>query len=127
SARIAAVTLAIAIVAAAGWWFAGGPFSPLVFALLLKAAFARALSERVSRVTHGIERPLLQLDVLTGILTLIEREQVTSLRLAQFRNGLTTGRLASSAAIKRLHRFSELLDWERNMFFAPIAALVSWS
>jgi DNA mismatch repair ATPase MutS len=35
--------------------------------------------------------------------------------------------LLPSAAIQRLHRLSELLEWERNIIFAPIAALGSWS
>jgi hypothetical protein len=39
-----------------------------------------------------------QLDVLAGILTHIEREQVTSPRLAGFRTQLTTGRLLPSFA-----------------------------
>jgi MutS domain V len=127
SARAAAVALAIAIVTTAAWWFAGGPAAPLVLALLLKAAFARAFQQRVALVTHGSERPLRQLDVLAGILALIEQEPVTSPRLAQCRTVLTTGRLLPSAAIQRLHRLSELLEWERNIIFAPIAALGSWS
>ena len=127
STRAAAVVLAIAIIATAAWWSLGGPIAPLALALLLKAAFARAFQRRVALVTHGIERPLGQLEVLAGILALIEQEPVTSLRLAQSRTVLTTGRLLPSAAIQRLHRLSELLEWERNMIFAPIAALGSWS
>src|SRR5262245_56457838 len=53
SARATAVVLAIAIVATATWWFAGGPAAPLVLALLLKAAFARVFQQRVRFVTHG--------------------------------------------------------------------------
>jgi DNA mismatch repair ATPase MutS len=34
--------------------------------------------------------------------------------------------LLPSAAIRRLHRLSERLDWDRNMIFAPIAVLISW-
>jgi hypothetical protein len=127
SARAAAVVLAIAIVATAAWWSVGGPAAPLVLALLLKAAFARPFQRRVALVTHGSERPLRQLDVLAGILALVEQEPVTSPHLAQSRSVLTTGRLLPSAAIQRLHRLSELLEWERNMIFAPIAALCSWS
>jgi hypothetical protein len=127
SIRAAAVALTIAIIATAAWWSDGGPAAPLVLALLLKAAFARAFRQRVALVTHGIERPLRQLDVLAGILALIEQEQVTSPRLAQSRTVLSTGRLLPSAAIRHLHRLSERLDWERNMIFAPFAALVSWS
>ncbi|HTL02652.1 MAG TPA: hypothetical protein VL243_10505 [Vicinamibacterales bacterium] len=126
-ARVTAVVLAIVIVATATWWFRGGPATPLLVALMVKAAFARLFSARISRVTHGIERPLRQLDVLTGILALIEREEVASPQLARCRGILTAGRLPSSLAIRRLDRFSELLDWERNVLFAPIAALVSWS
>ena len=53
----------------------------------------RLFRKESARVTHGIERPLRQLDVLTGILALIEQEEVISPQLERCRAILTTGRL----------------------------------
>src|SRR6185295_17382306 len=109
---------------------ADGPLAPLVLVLLIKATFSRVFHQRVARVLEGppsIEGPMRQLDILSDALTQIEQLQVTSPRLAALQGELLAGGMPPSQAIKRLQRLADMLEWERNAFFAPIAALVAWS
>lgn len=129
-AQLAAILLAVAIVATLWWWASGGPITPLALVLLIKATFARLLHKRVARVLEGppsIDGPIRQLDILSEALTQIERLQVTSPRLAALRADLLEGGMLPSHAIRRLQRLAEMLDWQRNAFFAPIGATLSWS
>ncbi len=126
-ARVTGAILTVAIVTTVWWWVAGGPLTPMVFVLLLKAIHTRVLRSRVSATLEGLEEPVRALDVLAGALCEIERLAVTSPRLAALRESLVTGGIPPSRAITRLRRLVDMLEWQRNPFFAPIAAALSWS
>jgi hypothetical protein len=128
--QLATIPLAIAIVLTLWWWAIDGPITPLVLVLLIKATFTRVLHKRVARVLEGppsIEGPMRQLDILSDALTQIEQLQVTSPRLAALRGELLAGGMLPSRAIRHLQRLADMLDWQRNAFFAPIGATLSWS
>ena len=124
--RIAALALAAAILATLVLWLRGGPIAPLVAALLLKMFITRPSKKRVARVVRGVETPLGQLDVLADTLKLVEGAQFRSERLAAIGADIRSHDVVPSQAIRRLKRLADMLDWRRNAFFAPIAALVSW-
>jgi hypothetical protein len=125
-AQAAALVLAAGIIATAWWWAVGGPMTPLLMVLVVKATFTRAYRSRVSVVLQGVEGPIRQLDILSSALAQIEQLPVESLRLNALRSALMTGGEPSSRAIARLHRLADMLDWQRNAFFAPIGATFSW-
>ena len=124
--RAAAVVLAVGIFAGIALWVRDGPITPLVLAIILKMILTRPSRKRVAHIVRGVERPLRQLDVLADTLALVERSTFDSPRLAQLRTDMMSHGVVPSAAIRRLQRFAEMLDWRRNAFFAPIAVAVSW-
>jgi hypothetical protein len=124
--RGAAMVLAAGIVAGAVWWLWGGPMTPVLLAIILKMVLTRPSRRRVARVVRGVERPLSQLDILADTLSLIERGTFRTPRLLQIRTEMMSHGVVPSDAIRRLKRLADMLDWRRNVFFAPISATVSW-
>ena len=118
--------LSVSVVVTAVLWGLGGPGAPLVVALALVALFSFALHDPVRRALHGSDRPARDLDVLAHALEHLERSSFASPRLARLRASVATEG-AASAAIRRLHRLSEMHDWQHNMIFAPIAAALLWA
>jgi hypothetical protein len=124
--RAAAVVLSAGIVATAIWWGRGGPATPLLVFMVLKMILTRPSRKRVANVVRGVETPLAQLDVLADTLGLIERAPFTSTRIEEIRTGIMSHGIMPSKAIRRLKRLSDMLDWRRNAFFAPVSAALSW-
>jgi hypothetical protein len=124
--RAAAVALAIAIIATLVWWARGGPVSPLLVVILVKMIFTRPSRSSVARIVRGVEAPLSRLDVLADTLALIEREPFHSARLVELRETIESHGVVPSAAIRRLKRLADMLEWRRNAIFAPISAAISW-
>src|SRR4029077_12268432 len=54
-------------------------------------------------------------------------EQFTAPRLADIRRALASDGEPASRRIARLDRLIDLLAWQRNQFFAPLAALLLWT
>jgi hypothetical protein len=125
--RTAAIVLAAGIVGGIVWWVRGGPLSPLFGVILLKMILTRPSRARVARIVRGVERPLGQLDILADTLSLIEQSSFRSARLGEIRAQMTSHGILPSAAVRRLKRLADMLDWRRNAFFAPIAATLSWA
>jgi hypothetical protein len=126
SLRAAAVVLSIAIFASGAWWIFGGPLSPFLIVIIVKMILTRPSRKTVERVTEGVEAPLSQLDVLTETLALIEQQSPASARLVELLSSLVTEGVLPSQAIQRLKRLADMLDWRRNVIFAPISAALSW-
>ena len=123
---VAAVVLTLAAIASAAYWLlAGGP-GPLVAVALVEVAFSLTRRQQVQQVLHAADQPARDLDVLAHVLARLEREAFESDRLVQLRAALDRSGVAASTAIARLHRLSELHDWQHNQFFAPLAALLLW-
>ncbi|MEO5740737.1 MAG: DNA mismatch repair protein MutS [Vicinamibacterales bacterium] len=125
--RAAAVVLAAGIIAGVVVWARGGPEFPLLVVIILKMVLTRPSRKRVARVVRGVERPLGQLDILADTLSLVERSTLHSPRLVEIRAEIMSHGVVPSEAIRRLKRLADMLDWRRNAFFAPIAAVVSWA
>jgi len=77
-------------------------------------------------VLHASEQPARDMDVLAHVLERLEAERFDSARLAVLRASLDTDGVPASRTIARLHRLSELHDWQHNQFFAPFAAALLW-
>jgi len=108
-------------------WAQGGSSTPLLLAIMFKMILMRPSRKRVAHVVRGVERPLRQLDILAETLSLVEGAALRSPRLAEIRAQMTSHGVVPSAAIRRLARLADMLDWRRNVVFAPIAATVSWA
>ena len=124
--RTAAVLLAFGIIGGIVWWVRGGPLAPLLGVIIVKMLLTRPSRQRVARIVRGVERPLSQLDVLADTLSLIEQSSFRSARLVELRTQMIGSGVLPSQAIRGLKRLADMLDWRRNAFFAPVAAIVSW-
>jgi hypothetical protein len=110
-----------------GWMAGPLGFGPVLLALLIQGAFAGAHRSRVRLVLEAVETPGRELALLALVLQRLEAETFTAPRLTALRQELTTAGLLPSRRIARLEQLIGLLDWRRNQFFAPVAALLLWS
>ena len=122
----AAAVLTLSAIGAAAWWIVAGAPEPLVAVATVEAVFSLARRRRVRQVLHAADGPARDLDVLAHALARLEQETFESARLLHLRAALDRSGIAASAAIARLHRLSELHDWQHNQFFAPVGALLLW-
>ncbi|MGI8745148.1 MAG: MutS-related protein [Bryobacteraceae bacterium] len=101
--------------------------TPFLACLLIDLAFGFALRSRVSAVVDSVESPARDLALAAAMLQLIEQRQFQAPMLQRLRRELETEGLAASAHIANLERLVDRLDWQHNLFFAPIAAVLQWS
>jgi hypothetical protein len=113
--------------AVVGWLFLDAGLLPLLVVSLVDLAFARALSARVARVLAALDRRTHDLALLSELLGRLEGEQFEAPVLSRLVESLETGGLAASAQIRRLARLVNLLDYRRNQFFMPVAAIWLWT
>ena len=125
-ARALATLLTGSALAAAAWWAIAGDNRPFLGVVALEVCFALSQRRAVQQVLHRSEQPARDLDILAHLLTHLEREQFESRRLSELRASLDTAGVAASAAIRQLHRLSEMHTWQHNQFFGPIAAAFLW-
>ena len=125
--RIAAAALAGAVALTFGLYMAGvskrTPFLVVLFVLL---AFLLFMRSKVEQVTDGLDTPAHDLDLLATLLNRMESEHFDSPLLAGILERVRIHRLTASAQISKLQRLVARLDWARNMFFAPLAAVLLW-
>jgi MutS-like protein len=124
--RFVAVLLTIATTIALVWLFTGGDALPLEVAIFVQILAFWARRRPIQRTLHAADRPARDLDVLSHILEVLERQTFSSLRLRDLRRRLEADAFAASTAIRRLHRLMELHDWKHNAIFVPIAATLQW-
>jgi hypothetical protein len=118
---------AIGTAAVIGWLFYDTGLLPVLLIAIIDVAFVRALSSRVTGVLAALDRRTHDLVLLSELLGRLEREKFAGPLLSRLVNSLETGGLAASAQIKRLARLVNLLDYRRNQFFMPIAAIWLWT
>jgi len=125
---LAAVSLATMV-----YWFAGTsgeidqPASYVVLgAFVLQGAAAQVFRNRVHGVTHDVDEPAHELDVLAGLLRLLEREVFESEHLRHLQ-GRIGGATLASREIRRLSQYVAMLSSRENLLFALPASLVLWT
>ncbi len=125
-ARPAAVVLGlVGLVAAVGWFF--GLDSRLVLAALaVEGLFAFWLMKPCGRILKAIEQRTHDLARLTALLDRIERETFSSPRLVTLKDSLFDAHATASSRIQTLWKRVDLLQWRRNMLFAPVSAVLLW-
>jgi hypothetical protein len=97
------------------------PWSLVVGWLLVSGLLAWAWRRSLGVVVERIGKPASDLALLAELLARIEREPVTSPRLAALVAAFTTGGVVSSRAIARLTQLVSLLESStHNLFFMPI-------
>ena len=112
--------------ALAGWIFLN-TVAPLIGIVVVDAIFARMVSGRTRAVLAAVDQRTHDLVLLSELLRRLERETFRSSVLKQLVKSLETDGLAASAQIRRLARLLNLLDYQRNQLFMPLAFLWLWT
>ena len=125
--RPAAAVLAAAVVAgtaaaAAGLVSWAAPLGLAVFNALAGMLFGRA----VARVLHGASVPSRELDVFAALAARVQREPFAAESLKQLAAGLAPGADDPVRAARRLSRPVQMHEWQHNLIFAPVAAVLLW-
>jgi hypothetical protein len=108
------------------WW-------PLSVVLVLHTIALRRLREEINAilsarepgaaadfVAEALTHRSLELDTLADLLSHLERGRFEASRLVLLHSTLTGAGLASSRIIRRLHRLSEMYDWQKNSALIPL-------
>jgi hypothetical protein len=117
---------ALGTLALVGWVFLDTGLLPLLIALAVDAVFAHLISGRVRAVLAAVDRRTHDLVLLSELLRRLERETFHAPLLRNLVESLETDRLAASGQIRRLARLLNLLDYQRNQLFMPLAFLWLW-
>jgi hypothetical protein len=127
AAVIASALPGLELLAAFAWLVLGWSASPLLMLVLAHAAFTLRMRLWVQSVMNMLDRPARELELLSGLLSVIESEPVTSPLLQQLQKELQSDGARPADHITRLRVIVELLDSRRNMLFAPIAGFLLWT
>jgi hypothetical protein len=126
-ARVVLFLVSVAVLLAAAGRLAGLVSSlPLLIAFLAVAALTVVTRVSVGDVLDQLEARARHLALLRAIIERVEREVVETPRLRQVQTALGASGLRASVQIGRLSRLIELLDSDRNQFFALPAWCLLW-
>jgi hypothetical protein len=100
--------------------------SPLLFVVLAEILFGMATRNTTRRVVHDVGNPANELRLIALLLERLESRQFSSPALAELRGRLIIEGTSSTKQILRLIGLVDRLEWARNLFFRPIAALLVW-
>jgi hypothetical protein len=114
----AAITLTI--------WMTTGNSRPFVDVAVIEIAFSLRLSKRLAQVLEGAATPAHDLDVLAVVLARLEQETFEAERVQSLQRILRSSGAPASSAIRRIHRFVELHDWQHNILFGILSSPFFW-
>ena len=125
--RVATSLLAvlwIASLAAWGFWGLGWVAGSVT---VLNFAWAHRLHARLEEAADAIESAAEDLELLAGVLLLLEQQHFVSPKLLALQAGLKTDGTPPSKAIRSLARIVEYLHHRHNAFFRPLDLFLFWS
>jgi hypothetical protein len=126
-APVIAAILAAAVVLTFALYMAGVfKRTPFLAALLVELGYGFFLGQRTLHVSAAVNSPARDLALLAKLLHRLASERFEANLLRRIRTRLSTGGLVASVQIAQLERLVSLLDWQRNLFFTPIAMAVLW-
>jgi hypothetical protein len=127
-ARVIAAILAAAVIVTFGLYMARVfTRTPFFVALFTEVAYGFYLGTRTLRVASAVNSPAHDLALFATLLERIEKEPCEAPLLSNLKTKLAATGLVASVEIARLRRLVTLLDWQRNILFAPIAMALLWS
>jgi len=122
-------TLAVALtLLALGGWIGGVvPRPVMLMALLAQGIVAASLRHSVRQILATVDRAGGELELVGGVLALIEQREFTDPALQRTVAGLRSEGALPSARIGQLRRLTVLMDSRRNQMFAPFGILLMWT
>ena len=113
--RWLAPLLMVLAVGATVVWGVWGTVAPLLAVLVVEASLARWLKKRLQAIFSSTEGAFENLDLLSGMLARLEREEFHSTRLQVLQTALTSHAMKGSEAIARLRTLVDLIDSRDNL------------
>ena len=127
-ARLIAMLLAAAVIVTFGLYMGRlSTRTPFLIALFLELGYGLLLGTRTLRVIAAVTAPARDLALFAKLLARLESQPFEAALLHRIRKRLAQSGLVASREIGRLHRLVSMLDWQRNLVFAPIALATLWS
>jgi len=114
--RIVSPILALCAMGAAVVWGLWGHPTPLLVVLIVEALLARPERRHLEEILHGAEHQFEDLDLLSGLLARLEREQFVAPPLQALLKRLSSHHLPGSKAIARLRTIVDFIDSRDNVF-----------
>jgi hypothetical protein len=108
-------------------WAAWGLATPFIVVVVIEILLTRSLKKQLIEVCDAIENAFANLDLLSALLTRLEREQFQSPRLQTLKRQLSSHSLAGSQAIKRLRTIVQFVESRRNPLFRLLDAPLMYS
>ena len=124
--RVVALALSVLTVAAVVAWGMGAASGLPVLALAAMVAFAAPFRRRTGRVMSAADGPARELAVLGQVCRVLREDAYASPRLSALHASLETTYGDVHRVARRLERLVEFHDWQHNMVFGPVAALLFW-
>jgi hypothetical protein len=113
--RWLAPLLMMLAVGAAVVWAVRDTFLPLLAVIIVEACVTRWMKKPLQAVFSSTEGAFENLDLLSGMLARLEREEFKSARLQSLQNALTSHAMKGSEAIARLRTLVDLIDSRDNL------------
>ena len=125
--RTVAGALAVAVLAAIAAAVAGlAPWTPALGLAVFNAVAGMLFGGPVARVLHGASVPSRELDVFAALAARAGRERFAAERLQQLAGALGDGAGDPVRAARQLSRWVQMHEWQHNLVFAPVAAILLW-
>ena len=108
------------------WLQAAITLGPLLAALAAAAVFRYRFHARTTRIMHGADEPSRELLVLGQVCRVLRGESYRTARLQALHAALAAPDVEAYDAARHLRRLVERHDWQHNIMFLPLAALLFW-
>jgi hypothetical protein len=95
--------------------------------MVVQSAIGLWFKTRAHAVAHGVYEASHDLDVLAGLLGILERYSFQSRLLGALREPIARRTRPASREIARLSRWVALFSSRENIYFGPIGALLMWT
>ncbi len=131
--RIAAFVLSLIGAGILLWWVATdfadtNALLAVIAIAIVEGTFGFGLRARVLRIVSAVEEPAHDLDLLSGVLSVIEQQQFESPRLAALRGAIDVQRKTASRHIAQLRRLIRILeDGREHLLVRAFGPLVLWT
>jgi len=124
--RAVAVAITLMVPTTVVAWNAGAPLALPVLALVAMGGVIRRYATPTSQVLHAAGGPAHELVVLGEVARVVREARYSAGRLKTLSDELDTASGEVHDAARRLQRLVEMHDWQHNLVFAPIAAVLLW-
>jgi MutS domain V len=125
--RITVTVLAILWMSSLVVWIVWDfPLAALLMTVL-NFAYSHLIHAQLEKAAGGLEDATRDLELLSEVLSILEREPVSSVRLAAVKSRLRHKENLPSAAIAKLARIVDLLASRQSLFARPLDLVTFWS